>query len=212
MKEISVFIIDDHPVIRHGVSAVLGKNDDMRVLGDAQDGESAIKMLKKLSPDVIVLDITMEGISGIDLIPQLYGQQLKCSIVIYSAHKQPDFVHRAIKAGAKGYVLKSDPIEELITAIRGVYNKHPYLSSGLPPEILEQMLTGKDSGDALAALSPREYEVANLLVQGMNPTEVGKTLSISPKTARVHRVNIMRKLGCGQVNELLLTLVKHFPH
>lgn len=212
MEKISVFIIDDHPVIRHGVSSVLSKEADIQIIGESHNAKSAQKLLKTVCPDVIILDITLDGLSGIDLIPRIKDQTEDVTIVIYSMHQNPDQIHRAIKAGAKGYILKGDEIQELVKAVRAANRGRLYLSPSLPEEILEQILTGKGKESSFCSLTPREYEVANLLVQGMNPDEVGATLFISPKTVRVHRTNIMHKLGCSRVNELLLSLAEHFPH
>lgn len=211
MSVISVFIIDDHPVIRHGVSSVLEKEIDIEVIGEAHDGPTALKKLKTLKPDVIILDITMEGLSGIDLIPRIKEKVENVAIVIYSMHMGPDQVHRAIKAGAKGYILKTDKISDLTDATRKASEGRMCLSDNLPPEILENLLSGKNDLGTLSVLTAREYEVANLIVQGMTPDEIGTHLFISPKTVRVHRTNIMHKLTCTSVGELLLCLTKHFP-
>lgn len=211
MDTISVFIVDDHPVIRHGVSSVLKKKDDIDVIGEAEDATSALQKLKTLRPDVIILDITLKGISGIDLIPKLKERVENAAIVIYSMHQDPNQVYRALQAGAKGYILKTDEICHLTSATRDVHEGRMCLSRNLPPELLEQILSGKGDNGPLSILTTREYEIANLLVQGMNPDEIGTSLFISPKTVRVHRTNIMHKLGCNRVNELLLCLAKHFP-
>lgn len=212
MEKSSIFIIDDHPVIRHGVSSVLSKQPDLDIVGEAADAKSALKSLQELQPDVIVLDITLQGISGIDLIPRIKEKLDDSLIVIYSMHKDPNHIQRAIKAGAKGYVFKSDEIKDLISAIYDVMEGRMFLSRNIQPEFLEQILNGKTNESSLSALTPREYEVANLLVQGMNPDEIGAALFISPKTVRVHRTNIMHKLGCNRANALLLCLAEHFPH
>ena len=211
MTAISVFIIDDHPVIRHGVSSVLKKKDNIEVIGEAKNATSALKKLKTLEPDVVILDITLEGISGIDLIPRIRERVEDALVVIYSMHDEPNLIHRAIKAGAKGYILKTDEIADLTSATVNVTEGHMCLSRNLPPEVLENLLTGKGDESPLSVLTTREYEVANLIAQGMNPDEIGAQLFISPKTVRVHRTNIMHKLSCNRVNELLLCLAKHFP-
>lgn len=212
MEKSSIFIIDDHPVIMHGVKSVLSKQPDMDIVGEAHDAESALKSLQKLQPDVIILDITLKGISGIDLIPRIKEKLNNSLIVIYSMHSTPNYIQRSIKAGAKGYVFKSDEIKDLIAAIRDVREGKMYLSRNIRPEFVEQILNGKSDGSSLSTLTPREYEVANLLVQGMTPDEIGESLFISPKTVRVHRTNIMHKLGCDRANALLLCLADHLPH
>ena len=125
-------------------------------------------------------------------------------------HQSPEYIHRAFKAGAKGYVLKGDEIKELATAIRNVKQGLIFLSHTISPTIIDQLLKGSAVAGTLANLTPREYEIANLLAQGMNPEEIGDTLFISPKTVRVHRTNIMHKLSCQRGNELLFRLRDHF--
>jgi len=126
-------------------------------------------------------------------------------------HQSPDIIYRSFKAGAKGYVLKADEIRDLFKAIREAVQGRIFLSKSLPQNMEEQLLSGDTEKGALSILSPREYEIANLLAQGMTPDEIGETLFISPKTVRVHRTNIMHKLDCGRSNELLLLLRDCFP-
>ncbi len=212
MEKISVIIIDDHPVILHGVTSVLKKQPDINVVGKSHSADDALPEIKKLQPDVAVLDITMAGISGIDLIPHIKLHSENTAIVIYSMHQTPDFIHRAFKAGATGYILKGDEISELITAIRDAAEGRSCISRNLPPTLVQQIMNGKVDEGPLASLTVREYEIANLLTQNMNPDEIGEMLFISPKTVRVHRTNIMHKLGCHRVNELLLRLRDYFPY
>ncbi len=211
MEKISVVIIDDHPVIRHGVTSVLKKQPDMQVVGESDTAATALPLIKELQPNVAILDITMTGISGIDLIPYIKALSEETIIVIYSMHQNHDNIFRAFKAGAKGYVLKVDEIRDLIDAVREVTQGRIYLSNSFPKTLNEQLLSGKCDDGALAVLSPREHEIANLLAQGMTPDEIGETLFISPKTVRVHRTNIMHKLNCSRSNELLLLLRDYFP-
>ena len=211
MEKISVVIIDDHPVIRHGVTSVLKKQPDMHVVGESDTAATALPLIKELQPDVAILDITMTGISGIDLIPYIKALSEQTIIVIYSMHQNHDNIYRAFKAGAKGYILKADEIRDLITAVREVTQGRIFFSKTLPENLMDRLLSGKDDDGALAVLSPREHEIANLLAQGMTPDEIGETLFISPKTVRVHRTNIMHKLNCSRSNELLLLLRDYFP-
>jgi DNA-binding NarL/FixJ family response regulator len=211
VEKISIIIIDDHPVIRHGVTSVLKKQSDMTVVGESDTAASALPVIKKHKPDVAILDITMTGISGIDLIPHIKAHSEETAIVIYTMHHNHDNIYRAFKAGAKGYVLKTDAIKDLISAVREAVQGRTFLSPGLPPSIKEQLVSGKGDEGALSVLSPREHEIANLLAQGMVPDEIGEILFISPKTVRVHRTNIMHKLDCNRANELLLLLRDCFP-
>ena len=211
MEQISIIIIDDHPVIRHGAKSILEKQEDMSVIDVCSDAATALKAVTKLQPDVVVLDITMIGISGIDLIPYIKKNAKDTAIVIYSMHENIDYIHRAINAGAKGYVLKIDELQELTTAIRDTHQGRMYFSRNLPANIVDQLINGSTKKGSFGNLTPREFEIANLLAQGMSPDEIGNTLFISPKTARVHRTNIMHKLGCKNVTDLLLHLNSLFP-
>lgn len=211
MKKISVIIIDDHPVIRHGVTSVLKKQSDMEVVGESDTADSALPLIKQFKPDVAVLDITMSGISGIDLIPNIKNLSEKTAIVIYTMHQDHDHISRSFKAGAMGYVVKADKIKDLLTAIREAVQGRLFLSPTLPSSLKDQLVSGKGDKGTISILSPREYEIANLLAQAMTPDEIGKTLFISPKTVRVHRTNIMHKLNCNRANELLLLLRDYFP-
>ena len=211
MEKISVVIIDDHPVIRHGVTSVLKKQPDIHVVGESDTAATALPLIKELKPDVAILDITMTGISGIDLIPYIKALSKNTIIIIYSMHQSPDIIYRSFKAGAKGYVLKADAIRDLFKAVREAVQGRIFLSKSLPQNMEAQLLSGDTEKGVLSILSPREYEVANLLGQGMAPDEIGETLFISPKTVRVHRTNIMHKLDCGRSNELLLLLRDCFP-
>ena len=212
MEKTSVVIIDDHPVIRHGVTSVLKKQPDMFIVGESDSAASALPVVKEFKPDVAILDITMTGISGIDLIPYIKALSEKTVIIIYSMHQNQEHIFRSFKAGAQGYVIKTDEINDLISAVREVMNGGVFLSPSVPTTILEKLLTGKGDDGALSSLSPREYEIANLLAQGLTPDEIGETLFISPKTVRVHRTNIMHKLNCSRSTELLLFLRDLFPH
>lgn len=210
METFSVFIVDDHPVIRHGVSSVLKQLPDMSVVGESHSADAALPEIKKFKPDVAILDITMAGISGIDLIPYIKECSENTAIVIYTMHEMPDYMHRAFSAGAKGYVLKGDEINDLIAAIREVKKGHLYFSRNLPQASVQQIKSGKGAQGPLSNLTAREYEIANLLAQNINPEKIGELLFISPKTVRVHRTNIMHKLDCRRSNELLLCLRDYF--
>jgi len=212
VAKLSVIIVDDHPVIRHGVSSVLKQQPDMLIVGESQSADAALPEIKKFKPDVAILDITMAGISGIDLIPYIKEFSENTAVIIYTMHEMPDYLHRAFNAGAKGYVLKGDEINDLIAAIREVKEGRCYFSRNLPQVLVQQIISSNGTQGPLSGLTAREYEIANLLAQNMNPKKIGEMLFISPKTVRVHRTNIMHKLGCQRSNELLLRLRDYFPN
>ncbi len=152
---ISVAIVDDHPVITHGLTHFLGKCDDFDIVGNAADGVAAIKLVEKSGPEVIILDISLEGCDGISLISPLMEVSDGVSIIMYTTHNSKSYIIRSFKAGALGYVLKSDKTEELITAVRDVMQKKMYLSQSLPPSILTEIIVGKVSEKGGQIVLPR---------------------------------------------------------
>jgi len=209
---ISIVIVDDHPVIRHGLENILAKHDDFLIIGQADNGNSALEVITAVHPDVVILDITMEGIDGINLISHIKKASSGTKIIIYTTHDNTNYICRALQAGALGYVLKSEKIAEVSLAIYSVQAHKLHLSSSLPPSILGELIAGNHSSQrSSATLTPREYEIASLIAQGQDPNQVANTLFISPKTVRVHRTKIMHKLSCKNIHELLLQLRQHFP-
>ncbi len=209
---ISIAIVDDHPVISHGLIHILGKEDDFSIVGHAIDGAAARKLAEKNKPEVIILDISLEGSDGISLIPQLVEESGGGNIIMYTTHNNKSYIVRSLKAGALGYVLKSDKTEELVLAVRDVVQKKMYLSKSLSPSLLGEIIVGNISDKVeIDNLTTREYEVASLIAQGRSIDQIGEDLFISPKTVRVHRTNIMHKFTCKNVHELLLQLRQHFP-
>lgn len=135
-KQISIVVVDDHPVILHGVKSILERCGDMSVIGEADDGISGLDLITSMEPDVAILDIVLGGPSGLDLIPQI---SRKTALILYSAHDNTDYIHQAFQTGAKGYVLKIDPMQELAHAVREVHSGRFYLSSSIAPGVLDQL-------------------------------------------------------------------------
>jgi len=211
-EDITVIIIDDHPVISHGLIHVLGKNRSLKIVGNAEDSVSALKLTRRTQPDVAILDISLENSDGISLISQLIEAGNNTRIIMYTMHNHKSYVARSLREGALGYILKSDRIEELIEAIYNVVEKKIYLSSNISPGILSELVTGRiESETALETLTPREYEIAALIAKGRTIDQIGGDLYISPKTVRVHRTNIMHKFECNSIHELLLQLRQYYP-
>jgi DNA-binding NarL/FixJ family response regulator len=210
--KISVVIIDNHPITRHGVAAVLKKRPDMVVVGESEATTSALPVIKQWKPDVAIVDSSMTDLCGVDLIPDIKALSEETAIIIYSTYQKHEAIFRAFKAGAKGYVLKADTINDLIDAISEVWQGRTFLGQKIPSAIANQLLSGSGDEGLLSSLSTREYEIAKLLAQCMTPDEIGETLYISPRTVRVHRSNIMHKLNCQKANQLLVLLRDYFSH
>lgn len=208
----SILIVDDHPMISHGLKSILSKHESYSVIGEASDGKSCLKLIKQKNPDVAIVDITLKDGDGISLIMKIKEIAARTKIIMYTMHNSKEYVGRAFVAGAFAYVLKSDKIEDLLTAIDAVLQGRIYLSNSLPQEILSELMAKRNSGEnGLDSLTPREYEIASLISQGKTPQQIGDLLCISPKTVRVHRTNLMHKLSCSHIHELLLQLRHYFP-
>lgn len=210
---VSILIVDDHPVICHGLKRVLEKQDDFIIVGDAGDWKTALSCIEKYRPDIVILDITLQGIDGISLIPRIKKSVVDTRIIMHTMHSSRDYISRSFQAGALGYILKSDKTEQLITAIRSVMQGKVYLSNNVSDYMMSDLLSGRNAADITitSTLTSREYEVASLIAQGQNPDQIAEILFISPKTVRVHRTKIMHKLSCSGVHELLLKLREYFP-
>ena len=208
----SLVIVDDHPMIRHGLKSIISRKDSYVVAGEASDGKSCLKLLEQVKPDIVILDITLKGSDGISFILRIKEIVADIKIIMYSMHNSKEYVSRSFIAGAFAYVLKSDKIEEVITAIESVRLGKIYLSSSIPQTILSELIVSRrNTESAIDTLTPREFEVASLISQGNTPDQIAEILFISPKTVRVHRTNLMHKLSCSHVHELLLQLRNYFP-
>lgn len=208
----SIVVVDDHPVISHGLKGVLEKDPSFKIVGEAADRNLALTFIVAEKPDIVILDITLQEADGISLISQIKEINSATQVIMYTMHGTGEYVRRAFQSGALGYVLKGDAIEEVRQAIIAVLQRRPYLSSGLPSDIVQDLMSGKNhSHNSISNLTPREYEVASLIARGMTPDQVAEALFVSPRTVRVHRTNIMHKLSCKGVHELLLLLHKFFP-
>ncbi|MFH1031866.1 MAG: response regulator transcription factor [Chloroflexota bacterium] len=192
---ISVMLVDDHPVIRQGLRALLEAEPDIQVIGEAGDGLEALRMVAELSPRVIVLDLMMKGISGIEVARQLNRSSTTTAIVIFSMLGSEHHVLEALRAGVRGYVLKESPSDELVKAIREVAAGNRYLSAVLSEQPYLQSLTGSNSSYIYSRLTSREQQILELSAQGSTCAEIAQQLSISRRTVEAHRANMMRKLG-----------------
>lgn len=211
---ITTVLVDDHTLLRQGIVSMLAKFKDVEVVGQAGDGIEGLRIIAQKQPNVAILDITMQGMSGIEMIPSIRGIAAKTKIVMYSMHDNADFIQQAMQAGSLGYVLKLDPPSELETAIRTVNGGQTYLSPTVSTKIIDTMISGQqpETSQPSTTLTPREQEIASLIGQGFDTAKVATILFISPKTVRVHRANIMKKLGCQTTSELIVRLHDQLQH
>lgn len=209
---ITTVLVDDHHLLRQGIASMLADFQDVEVIGEAGDGLAGLRLIEKLQPNVAILDITMQGLSGIEMIPRIRTNSPNTRIIMYTMHENSEYIQQAMQAGSLGFVLKLDPAGELEAAIRAVHQGKNYLSPAVSAKLIDCIIAG--SGDPLAMpgpagisqLTPREKELSSLIAQGYNTAKIGEILFISPKTVRVHRANIMKKLGCESTGELIVRL------
>jgi DNA-binding NarL/FixJ family response regulator len=208
---ISVLLVDDHAIVREGLRALLQARGDLVVVGEAGDGVEALATVEQLAPDVVVMDISMPRLNGIDATAEIRRRFPKTQVVMLSVHATSEHVFRALQAGAAGYVLKESVGQEVVDAIRTVAAGRRYLST----RIAEVVNPGMGVGGRLPARSPldslsqREREVLQLVVESWSSAEIGERLALSPKTVETYRGRIMAKLGIHDLPGLVRFAIKH---
>lgn len=193
----TVVLADDHPVVRVGLRALIEDVQGLRVVGEAGDGLEAVEMVEELRPDVLVLDLMMPGLGGLEVIRRVRAISPGTRIVVLSLYSDEPYVVEALRSGACGYVVKEASASELVRAIQEVCDGRYYLSSQLAQRAIEVYLqtSAADAHDPYTALTPREREVLHMTAQGLSTAEIAARLYISRRTVENHRVNLMRKLG-----------------
>jgi two-component system, NarL family, response regulator NreC len=202
---IKVLLADDHRVFREGLRALLERSPDFRVVGEAESGRTAVRLARELGPDVIVMDISMPDLNGIDAARQIAGRMPHTRIVALSMHSDRRFVTEMLKAGARGYLLKDCTCDELILAIRTAAAGKTYLSPAVADEVVKAYLdqSPESAGDSDAsALTDRQREVLQLLAEGRTTRQIALHLHVSIKTVETHRHQIMDKLNIHSIAEL----------
>lgn len=203
---ISILLIDDHAVVREGYRRLLERRADLRIEGEAGCAEEALQHLRKNSPDVIVLDLSLPGMGGIELTQRILQRYPEAQILVFSMHRDPLFASQAIRAGALGYVTKSSSPDILIQAVYKVARREKALSPDIAPEIAFNLLQGESN--PARELSPREFEILRLLLDGQSVEEIGRVLNISPKTVQNSHYQIKSKLGVKSDIELARLAIK----
>lgn len=194
---IKVLLADDHRVVLQGLMALLEGEEDIEVVGEASDGLQVLDMVEKLKPDILVMDLMMPNLNGLEAARVIQKRDLPVKIIMLSMHDSEPYVVRALKHGVMGYVPKDSSAEELVTAIHQVVSGQRYLSSTLSDRVLDSLINRMDSGglDPFETLTERERSVFQMVAQGDSNTDIADKLSISPRTVETHRANMMRKLG-----------------
>lgn len=206
----NILIADDHDIIREGIKNVLSKHSLYRVVGEAVDGEDALEKVEKLKPDVLLLDISMPKISGLDIIGQVHRCSPNTKVLIVTLHKANAYIMKALKAGVRGYLSKENTAEDLLPALRKVVDGKIYLSSAVSQFLVEKV-SEKTSQEATKKdlITPREEEILRLVVEGKTAKEIGKTLYISPRTVENYKNTLLKKLGLHKISDMIKYAIKH---
>jgi two-component system, NarL family, response regulator NreC len=209
---IRVFLADDHAVLRDGLRSLLQATAGMVVVGDADDGRVAVREIQRLKPDVVVMDIAMPEMNGIEAARHVVEQVPGCRVLILSMHSSGEHIHRALRAGASGYVLKESAGKELVTAVRAIHAGRRYLS----PKILDTLVENyaqtegpRGEPSPLERLSEREREVLQFVVEGKSSADIATRLGLSPKTVETYRSRLMQKLGVPNLPALVKFAIQH---
>lgn len=206
MSNINVMLVDDHAVVRLGFKMLLEMSSDIKVVAEAENGEQAIKLFPEHQPDVIVMDITMPGIGGLEAIERIKARDDHAKILVLSAHEDSVHPKRVLNAGAMGYLTKRSAAEELIKAIRTVASGKRYLEASVAQQMAIQQLSGETN--PVDVLSEREFEVFMSLAKGKTTNEIADTLCLSPRTVGTHLYNIKQKLNANNSAEIALIAMR----
>lgn len=206
MNQIKVMLVDDHAVVRMGFKMLLETSEDIKVIAEADSGESAIKSFMEHKPDVIVMDITMPGMGGMEAIERILSKESSAKILVLSAHEDSVHPKRVLNAGAMGYVTKRSAAEELIKAIRSVASGKKYIEASVAQQMAIQQLSGQQN--PVDVLSEREFEVFMSLAKGKTTNEIAETLFLSPRTVGTHLYNIKQKLNANNSAEIALIAMR----
>jgi DNA-binding NarL/FixJ family response regulator len=209
---ITVILADDHRVVREGLRALLERHDDIKVVGEAADGQEAVKLAATLKPDVIVMDISMPVLNGIEATQQVLEASPSSRVIILSMYSTSEHIFRSFKAGAQGYLLKESAGADVVNAVRAVREGRRYLTDKITETILDDFIHQRslaESESPVSRLSKRERHILQLVVEGKSSSEIGSQLFLSPKTVETYRSRIMHKLSINDVPGLVKFALQH---
>jgi len=208
---IRILIADDHGIVRQGTRSLLEREPDLQVIGEAEDGRSAVEMTDLLRPDIVVLDIAMPQLNGLDASAQIVRRHPDLGVIILSMHEEEDYLVRALSAGVRGYLLKDTAQIDLVRAVRAVAQKKAFFSPAIAQMMVEdftRQMQRKGIADSYELLTEREREILQLLAEGKSNKEAATILNVSPYTIETHRNNMMQKLNLHNTAEIVLYAVR----
>ncbi len=217
MEPIRLLVADDHEIMRKGIRSLLEAQPGWQVTAEASDGREAVEKAREIKPDVTVLDISMPSLNGLEAARQMIKNDARAKILILTQHESDPLIREVLDAGARGYVLKSDASRDLITAVNAVRSNKTFFTAKVAQIVLDgyldkkpkKLATDERKDEARSRLTPRQREIVQLLAEGKSSKEVAVALGLSVKTAETHRANIMRRLDCHSISELVRYAVRN---
>lgn len=201
-----ILVADDHNLVRAGLTALIARLPEMEIVGEAADGRQALRMVRDLTPDLVLMDIAMPGLNGLEAAERIHGIQPQTKIIILSMHANEEYVAQALKAGASGYLLKDAATAELEMALKSVSMGQFYLSPAISRQVVDNYLHGGPTG--VDVLTPRQREILQLIAEGKSTREIAETLHLSVKTVETHRAQLMERLDIHDVAGLIRYALK----
>ena len=203
-KPIRILVADDHTIVRSGVRLLLEAEEDMIVIGEASDGEQALKLIEERQPDVVLIDIAMPILDGLEATRQIRSRWPQIQVLVLTMHRSDEYFFEVLKAGASGYILKGAETNDLINAVRAVGKGEVFLHSTMAQKLVQDYINRSASSQSTEPeLSPREEEILQYLTEGYTSKEIAAKLVVSPSTIYTHRSNIMTKLGLNSRRDLI---------
>jgi two-component system response regulator NreC len=206
MKKVRLLVADDHKIFRQGIKKLLEEEPDLQVVGESADGRETVKKATELKPDIILMDIAMANLNGLEATKQIKKVLPETKIIMLTMHKNEEYVLQSFQAGASGYILKEGAVEELVSAIRSIHQDKSFLSPTVSKTLVDAYLRKMETGKTetpFDLLTDREREVLQLIAEGFTNREVAKQLFISVKTVEAHRAHIMQKLNIHDIAKLV---------
>ncbi|MCH6255552.1 response regulator transcription factor [Puniceicoccaceae bacterium K14] len=200
-----IFIVDDHPLVRQGLAQIIEKEENLEVSGEAENAAEAVKAISQEMPDAIIVDISLQGNNGLELIKNIKALSEELPILVFSMHDESIYAQRALRAGAKAYVMKKEPPQVIVEAIGRIIKGEIYVSSRVADQVLHQIVSGNTNSTSspIERLTDRELEVVQLIGRGLSTREIAENLNLSIKTIESHRAHVKEKLSLRNATELV---------
>jgi DNA-binding NarL/FixJ family response regulator len=213
-KKHRIFVVEDHPIMLKGLIVLLEQEPDLEVCGSAANAEETVAGVERLSPDLVILDVSLQGINGLELLKILKGKFPDIQALLFSMHEELFYAERALRAGALGYIMKSEPPEKVLGAVRRVLSGDVYVSDRVGKQMLHQMAKGKSGlrNSTIGLLSNRELEVVQFIGEGRDNRQIAEKMNLSIKTVEAHRSRIKEKLKLSSSSELIRFAVHWVEH